>query len=193
MLRIGLAALARVITAAWRAYPHFAINGLAALAGVITSVLVTMVLQSIAHVVAPPSQAIIDAMKMLEGGSIDDVEKAREIFRVELAQQPLALVIVIATHAVGTFLGALTAVRISRLAQVVPVSIVGGLMLLGGIANVMMIPHPPWFNVIDLLLYVPAALLAWKLTGSKNDSPTGTLAADESDSVRDTGMSPVDS
>jgi hypothetical protein len=37
---------------------------------------------------------------------------------------------------------------------------VGSLFLLGGIANVVMLPGPVWFSAVDLLLaYLPAAWL----------------------------------
>jgi hypothetical protein len=41
---------------------------------------------------------------------------------------------------------------------------VGGLFLLGGIANVFLLPAPAWFCAVDLLLaYLPAAWLGQSL------------------------------
>ena len=138
-------------------------NGLAALVGVIAAVILTMILQLVVHSIDPPSRELNDAIRKIYDQDPVVIEEAREIFARELPEHPLQLVLVIVTHAAGTFFGSFTAVRISREAHIIPASIVAGLMLLGGIFNVMLIPHPAWFNAIDLLLYIPAALLAWKL------------------------------
>lgn len=61
-------------------------------------------------------------------------------------------------HALGTLVGAFVATLLTPGRSVVPAYIVGGLFLLGGIANVFMLPAPAWFDAIDLLLaYAPAA------------------------------------
>ncbi len=138
-------------------------NGLAALVGVIAAVILTMILQLVVHSIDPPSRELNDAIRKIYDQDPVVIEEAREIFARELPEHPLQLVLVIVTHAAGTFFGSFTAVRISREAHIIPASIVAGLMLLGGVSNVMLIPHPAWFNAIDLLLYIPAALLAWKL------------------------------
>jgi hypothetical protein len=46
----------------------------------------------------------------------------------------------------------------------VPAYVVGGLFLLGGIANVAMLPAPAWFSAVDLLFaYLPTAWLGQAL------------------------------
>ena len=63
-------------------------------------------------------------------------------------------------HALGTFIGALVACLLAPGRSAIPAYIVGGLFLLGGIANTFMLPAPVWFNAMDLLLaYLPAAWL----------------------------------
>ena len=166
-------------------------NGLAALAGVIAAVVLTMVLQFVAHIVAPPSSEMIEAFQKITSDDPATIEQAREMFAVELNKHPLQLVLVIVSHALGTFFGALIAVRVAREAHIVPASIVGSLMLLGGIANVLMIPHPAWFNAIDLLLYIPAALFAWRLAADPtSDSLT---PGDEDQGTQSAEMTPVES
>ena len=44
-------------------------------------------------------------------------------------------------------------------------AVLGLLFLLAGIANLMMIPHPVWFAVMDVLLYLPMALTGSWLAG----------------------------
>jgi hypothetical protein len=64
-------------------------------------------------------------------------------------------------------------------------------MLLGGISNVLLIPHPAWFNAIDLLLYIPAALFAWRLAADPtSDSHT---PGDENHGPQSADMTPVES
>ena len=166
-------------------------NGLAALAGVIGAVVLTMVLQFVAHIAAPPSSEMIEAFQKITSDDPANIEQARDILAIELSKQPLQLVLVIVSHALGTFFGALTAVRVAREAHIVPASIVGSLMLLGGIANVLVIPHPAWFNAIDLLLYIPAALLAWRLAADPtSDSHT---PGDDNHGPQSADMTPVES
>ena len=166
-------------------------NGLSALAGMIAAMIVTTLLQIVAHFVDPPSREIIEAFRNIYNDDPTIVEAARETLARELSKQPLQLVLVIVSHALGTFFGALIAVRASRVAHIVPASIVGGVMLMGGIANVMLIPHPAWFNAVDLLLYIPAALLAWKLTGP-GETDNASAPAPPGDDGSTPNMTPVE-
>lgn len=58
-------------------------------------------------------------------------------------------------HALGTFVGALVAALVAPGKSAIPAWIVGGLFLLGGIANTFMLPAPGWFIAVDLLLAYP--------------------------------------
>ena len=61
-------------------------------------------------------------------------------------------------HALGTLAGALLASLAAPRGSRVPAAVVGGLFLLGGIANVILLPAPLWFCVLDLTLaYLPMA------------------------------------
>ena len=67
-------------------------------------------------------------------------------------------------HALGTLVGAFVAGVLAPGRSAIPAYVVGGLFLLGGIANVVMLPSPVWFSAVDLLLaYIPAAWLGQKL------------------------------
>ena len=166
-------------------------NGLAAFAGVIAAVILTMILQLVAHTINPPTKELNEAIRKIYAEDPATIEEAREIFARELPKHPLQLVLVIVSHALGTFFGAFIAVRISREAHIVPASIVAGLMLLGGISNVMLIPHPAWFNAVDLLLYIPAALLAWKLT-DPGETDNASAPAPPGDDGSTSNMTPVE-
>ena len=67
-------------------------------------------------------------------------------------------------HAVGTFAGAFVAALLAPARSRTAALVVGGFFLLGGLASVFMLPAPPWFSVVDLLLaYLPAAWLGHRL------------------------------
>jgi hypothetical protein len=70
-------------------------------------------------------------------------------------------------HALGTLAGAFVAAKLAPGKPTGPAYVVGGLFLLGGIANVVMLPAPAWFSAVDLLLaYLPAAWLGQALAAA---------------------------
>lgn len=46
--------------------------------------------------------------------------------------------------------------------------ITGGILLIGNIANMFMIPHPIWLMVITLVIYIPAAYFGGSLIKNNN-------------------------
>lgn len=67
-------------------------------------------------------------------------------------------------HALGTVVGALVAGLVGPRKSVTPAYLVGVLFLLGGVANVYLLPAPVWFGATDLLFaYLPAAWLGQTL------------------------------
>ena len=67
-------------------------------------------------------------------------------------------------HALGTLVGALVAALIASTRKVAMAYVVGVLFLCGGIANVIMLPAPLWFEVLDLVTaYLPMAWLGARL------------------------------
>jgi len=78
--------------------------------------------------------------------------------------EPKHFVFPFLAHALGTLTGAFVATLLAPGRSAVPAYAVGGLFLLGGIANVFMLPAPLWFSAVDLLLaYLPAAFLGHAL------------------------------
>ncbi len=78
-------------------------------------------------------------------------------------------------HALGSLVGALVASWLAPSKSPIPAFIVGGLFLLGGIANTFMHPAPVWFIATDLLLaYIPSAwlgiALAKRMSGGRTAS-----------------------
>ncbi len=101
-------------------------------------------------VIAPPAGADVSTMEGLRA--------SLHLF------EPKHFLFPFLAHALGTLFGAMVASALGA-RQWAPVAyVVGGLFLLGGVANVAMLPAPMWFNVADLVLaYLPMAWVAQQL------------------------------
>jgi hypothetical protein len=81
-----------------------------------------------------------------------------ESMKKAIAAMPAgAFAILLVGYAVGTCAGAWLAATIARRAPVVHGLIVGAFFLFGNIANVAMLPHPLWYVVVSMLLFLPVA------------------------------------
>ena len=70
-------------------------------------------------------------------------------------------------HAVGTFAGAIVALKVSASDKPTAGWIIGGLFLAGGIYASTIIPAPTWFMALDIVgAYIPMAWLAILLAGN---------------------------
>ncbi|MHC1708614.1 MAG: hypothetical protein AB9842_13975 [Bacteroidales bacterium] len=78
--------------------------------------------------------------------------------------QPRHFLMPFLAHALGTLAGALAATLIAASHKMIFAFIIGVLFLVGGIANIFMLPSPVWFTFVDLVCaYLPMAYLAYKL------------------------------
>jgi hypothetical protein len=72
-------------------------------------------------------------------------------------------------HALGTLVGAMIAILISKDRKPLLAYIVSVFFLAAGIMNVMILPSPLWFNVVDLVFaYIPMAFISIILIKRKN-------------------------
>jgi hypothetical protein len=69
-----------------------------------------------------------------------------------------AFVIVLLAHLFGAMVGGFICSVIVRHKWLLGFAIVGAVFLLGGIFNLVSIPHPTWFSITDLLIYIPSAV-----------------------------------
>jgi hypothetical protein len=126
-------------------------NILAVIAGIIIGSVVNMGLINISgSVIAPP-----------EGADVTTMEGLRETLHLF---EPKHFIFPFLAHALGTFAGALVAALIAASHKIKFALGIGVFFLLGGIANVLLLPSPVWFAVVDLsLAYIPMAYLGGKL------------------------------
>jgi hypothetical protein len=123
---------------------------LAVVAGVILAGIITYAVQAIGHQVYPPPENL-DTKNM-------------EAMKAYVATLPMgALLFVLLSYIVGSFAGGWLAAKIARTSQLhVPLT-VGGVQLFFGLINLVMIPHPMWFAIASVIVFLPAAYFGGKL------------------------------
>ncbi|HEV8694671.1 MAG TPA: hypothetical protein VGQ93_10910 [Lysobacter sp.] len=72
------------------------------------------------------------------------------------------MLVVLAGWTLGAFFGGWIAARIAR-HRLAAALVIGALVLLGVIANSMLIPHPLWMTLAGIALPIPAAWVAARL------------------------------
>jgi hypothetical protein len=99
----------------------------------------------------------------------DNVDFAdRESVRAFIAKMPVAaLVFVAVSDGVGTFVGAVAVAAIARRRKVTLAMTLGALVMAAGVGNLVLIPHPAWFWVADLAVYLPAAYAGARLASPR--------------------------
>jgi hypothetical protein len=89
-----------------------------------------------------------------------------------LAQAPASMfLLVLLAHGGGAFVAGWATAKMARVATLAFALAAGALFLAAGIANLMMIPHPLWFSILDLVLYLPAAWLGGVLGDRRKEAP----------------------
>lgn len=129
---------------------------LAVIAGLVLGVVLIAVVEFIGHYVYPPPADL-------------DMTNS-EALKNLIANAPVgALLFVILAWAIGSFGGGWLASRIAQKSHVMLALIVGGILMAAGIMNMLMIPHPLWFWILGIAVYLPAAY-AGALMGQKRQS-----------------------
>ena len=137
---------------------------LAVVVGLAVGVAVIWLIESIGNALFPPPDEFMDLVRkrMLEPDQFSDTDM--EALQGFLNSLPLtAMGIVLLAHFIGTLVGSFTCATIVGRRWVPGAIIVGFLFLIAGLINLFMIPHPLWFGIVDVLIYVPAAFLGFSL------------------------------
>ncbi len=104
-----------------------------------------------------------------------DVQDAVQ-FGIYLESLPFgAFLFVLAAWTLATLGGGLLACFISREKPFVYAAIVGGFMLAGTVANLIMIPHPLWFSIIavisiSIMTYLAGSIASSQMPSVKDDA-----------------------
>jgi hypothetical protein len=131
-------------------------NIIAVIAGIIFGSLVNMGIINISGSVIPPP----------EGSDISTMEGLRESMNLF---EPKHFIMPFLAHALGTFVAAFLATKIAVSHQMKFALGIGIFFLAGGITNVILLPSPLWYSILDLTVaYLPMAYLAYKLAIKKS-------------------------
>ena len=132
-------------------------NILAFIGGLIVGSIVNMGLITLGgKVILPPAGVDVTDMESLKS--------AMHLFEAKHFIFPFL------AHALGTFVGAFIAAKVAVKHNLKFALGIGAFFLVGGIVNILMLPSPIWFTVLDLVAaYIPMAWLGGKLA-QKNSS-----------------------
>jgi hypothetical protein len=126
-------------------------NILAVIGGIVVGSAVNMGLITISGSIIPPP----------EGADVTTMEGLKASMHLF---EPRHFLFPFLAHALGTLVGAIIAGLIAANRKMLFAVIIGIFFLIGGTANVFLLPSPTWFIVVDLVLaYLPMAWLGGKL------------------------------
>ena len=133
-------------------------NILAIIAGAVIGSVVNMgIIMMSSSVIPPPEGADVTTMEGLKA--------SMHLF------EPKHFIMPFLAHALGTLVGAYVAAKIATNNKMRFAMAIGLLFLAGGITNVVMLPSPTWFSILDIgAAYMPMAYFAGKLVVNKNKS-----------------------
>jgi hypothetical protein len=124
-------------------------NILAVIAGLAVGGAVNMGIIMISGSIIPPPEGV-------DNTTMEGLKAGMHLF------QPKHFILPFLAHALGTFVGALLAAMIAATHKMKFALSIGIFFLVGGIANVIMLPSP-WFTILDLVgAYIPMGYLAEK-------------------------------
>ncbi len=128
-------------------------NVIAVIAGLLVGSVVNMGIIMVSSSIIPPP----------EGADVTTIEGLKASMHLF---QPKNFIMPFLAHALGTFFGALVAAWIAASRKMTIALIIGIAFMLGGVANVFMLPSPIWFAVLDVAAaYIPMAWMAAKIVG----------------------------
>jgi hypothetical protein len=131
-------------------------NILAVISGLVLGSAVNMGIIMISGSIIPPPEGV-------DNTTMEGLKASIHLF------QPQHFIFPFLAHAIGTFAGALLAAIISVNHKMQLALVVGVFFLAGGIANILMLPSPLWFTIVDLFgAYIPMAFLGGKLVIRKS-------------------------
>jgi hypothetical protein len=130
-------------------------NVLAVIVGIIAGSTLNMAIIMVSgSIVPPPLGADITTMEGLTA--------SMHLFT------PINFLMPFLAHALGTLIGAFIAALIAASHKMIFGLVIGAFFLIGGIMNIMMLPSPIWFSIVDIVgAYIPMGYLGVKLAIKK--------------------------
>lgn len=126
-------------------------NILAVIAGAVVGSIVNMLILKLNGILIP----------LPEGADLSTMQGLKDSMHLF---EPKHFIVPFLAHAGGTFVGAWVAALIAATRKMTFALVIGVFFLIGGIANIFMLPSPVWFIIVDLVLaYIPMAWLGGRL------------------------------
>lgn len=126
-------------------------NILAVITGVGVGMVANMGIIMISSSLIPPPEGI-------DNTTMEGLKAGMHLF------EPKHFIMPFLAHALGTFAGAFVAAKLAVSHHMKFALGIGVFFLLGGLANIFMLPSPTWFTVLDLgVAYIPMGFIAGKL------------------------------
>lgn len=120
--------------------------------GVILANVIILGIEAVGHVIFPLP---------------DTLSTPEDLSAFIMSAPPQVLFFPLIAYATGAFLGALACTKVNQTKDWWPGVTVGGVVLLGVVANIGNIDHPSWFSVIAIILPLPLAYLGSTLLNKK--------------------------
>ena len=125
-------------------------SGLAVLAGIFVGGIANFGIIILSSSIIPPPDGV-------DVSNIENIKANIHLYK------PINFLFPFLAHSLGTFSGAVLAIKISKQTKIA--YMVALVFLYGGISMVTQVPSPMWFTVLDLgLAYIPMAWLATKMS-----------------------------
>lgn len=130
-------------------------NVLAVIAGLVVGSMVNMGIIAISSSIIPPPEGA-------DVTTMDGLKASMHLF------QPRHFIFPFLAHALGTLVGAIIAGMIAATHKMKFAFSIGLIFMIGGIINVVMLPSPLWFTIVDLAgAYIPMGWLGGKIVSGK--------------------------
>lgn len=124
---------------------------LAIFAGLFTGFILILIVEEWSHRLYP----------LPAGTDMENISVMREIIQ----NMPIgAFMMIMLAYALGSFGAGLVTSLLSKEAPLKRSLIVGSILLIGGISNLVLIPHPWWFAICSSLVYLPMAYAGHKVS-----------------------------
>jgi len=134
-------------------------NTLAVISGLVLGSVVNMGIIMISGSIIPPP----------EGADVTTMEGLKESMHLF---QPKHFLFPFLAHALGTLVGAIITAIIAANHKMKFALVIGVFFLIGGIINIVMLPSPTWFTIVDLVgAYIIMAWIGGKLVERKLKTP----------------------
>lgn len=128
-------------------------NIIAVLAGLLIGGAVNMGIIMVSGKLIPPP----------EGADLTTMEGLKAAMHL---MQPKHFLLPFLAHALGTLVAAFIAAKLAASHQMKLAIFIGLCFLVGGIGNIIMLPSPLWFTIVDLgIAYIPMGYLGGKIAG----------------------------